>query len=440
MHRMISLPVSLVVLALTIRSAAAAPADLPVEPAGTVSLVSTLSPPFSYAAENTSRADFNATWQMLRALLQPGDGLVLLYPDGDYSLFTCPHSQQLVLYKPAKLDPEQLFPRLKTTFPRTWILLYDQRLAWHAAPPPARAAELQQHYVRLPFNLPVYAAFRDAPKGSTNSFHMQARFLEQMMRLQPALQNPAMFRDLATIYRKAGDVPAAVDVYSRGIERFPTDPYLHRALGECLYWLCDPPRIADSITHNLFAHQYHREQLGRPMYDALFNAAIAYSTRGELTNAMIQYTAILKLLTDFPDDRTESQIRRYLATVYARLGRTNEAVNQLELDIRLQAQNPAYSYTTILDWYRALQKTNHYRRLVTEYFTSRTTNDIQAVTRYSYHIAETGSEREISEMIARLKRYIRRNSEFTTRMREQTGWWNMWSNITTARGYAPVEP
>ena len=404
------------------------------------SCAATLSPPFLYAAGDSGHSDADATWTMLRQCMRPDDGLVVLYPDGNYTLFTCETSNRFVFEKISRERLESSFPTLRAGYARIWIVLDDPRLAWNAQPYGAYKNELLQHYMRLPCNLPVYFASRDARKGSTNFYLLQAAMLERIITMQDAYLNPTVFRDLGTIYRKAGDVRAAVAVYNRGVSLFPADPYLHRALGECLYWSYDPPEISESITHNLLANRYYREQAGAPMYDALFNAAIAYNARGDLQKAALQYNAILKLLLDFPDNRVESQIRRYLATVYAAMARTNDAINQLQLDIHLNAQNPAYSYNKLLDWYKLMRKTDEYRQTVREYFALTATNDLQAVTRYSYSIAESGNDKDITDMIALFKRYIKQNADFTRRMQEQTGWWNMWTNLTISRGYLPVEP
>jgi len=395
--------------------------------------------PYQYAQSDHTRSDFEATWQLLQKLMRPDDALVLISPNSDYTIFRYYSPSKCVIDAVARENLKSTFPRLPDQYSRIWILLNDPRLGWHAQPPLAYKAELQTRYMKLPFNLPVYFTDSSIITGSTNFWLLQADMLEQYVKLDPENLNPKIFLELGKLYRRTGALDTAVEQYIRGTRIFPNDPFLHRALGECYYWQYSPPRIKESITHNTLANYYHRQLYGRPMYDALFNVAIAYTVSGEREKALLQYNAILTKLVNFPDRKMESQIRRYLANTYLDIGRTNNAVSQLEMDIQLQAQAPGYSYSKILDIYTAREQTNEYAKLVTDFFNRHNTNDLRSVTRYTSHVLTHGSDQEIIDMIHTVRGYLKEGSPITDALRKQTDWWHRWTNAAISRSISPVD-
>jgi tetratricopeptide (TPR) repeat protein len=395
--------------------------------------------PYRYAHTSVSRGDFEATWQLLQGLMQPDDGLALMSPDGNYTVFRYCSPNKLIIDRIARASLAMTFPRLTERYERIWVVLNDPRLGWHAQPPGAYRGHIQNSYIKLPFNLPVYFTDRHIAVGSTNSWRKKAEILEQYVWLEPEDLNPKIFMELGQLYRRAGDLDKAIKQYNRGITLFPTDPFLHRALGECYYWQCKPPRIRESIKHNNLASYYHRQQYGRPMYDALFNVAIAYTSLDEREKALLQYNSILARLVNFPDSRMESQIRRYLANVYFDLGRTNDAVRQLEMDIQLGAQAPGYSYNKILDVYEIHEQTNEFKKLAADYFSRQNTNDLRSITRYTSFMLSHGSEKEITDMIITVRYFLKKDAPCTDMLREQTAWWRNWTNAAVSRSISPVD-
>jgi tetratricopeptide (TPR) repeat protein len=395
--------------------------------------------PYRYAHTAVSRRDFEATWQLLQSLMQPGDGLALMSPNGNYTVFQYYSPNKLIIDRIARASLAITFPRLAERYERMWVIINDPRLGWHAQPPGAYQAQIQQSYMKLPFNLPVYVTDRRIAAGSTNSWRKQAEILEQYVMLEPEDLNPKIFMELGQLYRRSGNLDKAVEQYNRGITLFPTDPFLHRALGECYYWHYKPARARESITHNTLASYYHRQQYGRPMYDALFNVAIAYTSLDEREKALLQYNAILTKLVNFPDNRMESQIRRYLANVYFDLGRTNDAVRQLQMDLQLGAQAPGYSYNKILDVYQIREQTNEFKKLAADYFTKQNTNDLRSITRYTSFMLSHGSEKEITDMIITVRYYLKAAAPCTELLRENAAWWRNWTNAAVSRSISPVD-
>jgi tetratricopeptide (TPR) repeat protein len=395
--------------------------------------------PYQYAQSELTRNDFEATWQLLQKMMLPEDALVLMSPNADYAVFRyySPRHQIIDSISHANLNPA--FKRLSNLYSRIWVVINNPRLGWHAQPPAIYRTELQNRYMKLPFNLPVFFTDSSISPRTTNFWLLKARMLEQYVTLEPENLNPKVFLELGRLYRRTGKLDTAAEQYNRGLRLFPSDPFLHRALGECYYWQYDPPRIKESITHNTLADYYHRHQYGRPMYDALFNVAITYTTSGEREKALLQYNAILTKLVNFPNRKMESQIRRYLANTYLDVGRTNNAVQQLELDIQLQSQAPGYSYSKILDIYAARKQTNEYAKLVTEFFARQHTNDLRAITRYTSHVLTHGTNQEIIDMINSVRVYIKADSPVSDALREKTAWWHRWTNAANSRSISPVD-
>ena len=394
--------------------------------------------PLLYAQKSDRRLEYENMMNILFSLMYLGDTLVIMTPDGDYAVFTYLKKNKIVLKSTQYEELTSNFKSLLDDYKRIWVVVVDHRAGWQAQPPSQYLPVLKKDYMALPLPMPTYFADKGVVVGSTNFWINKAALLKKVAEISPQNRNPRLYLRLGQVYRRFGKLEEAVKTYEKGIKYFPEDPFLHRELGACYYWEYSPPLLEESIKENRIANQCHISKFGKPKYDAMFNAAMAYRDLGELTKAQLQYNDILRSINEFPDNYFESQTRRYLANVYLESGRTNDARLQYELDIKLAAQPLPYSYNKLLDIYDVNGEKKKYSDAVKEYFEVCGNKDPSAIIRYIDYVKDSEEKQLIIEDINVVKTWMQSNTNLLNKIRLNPEWWDIWTNVTINCGVSPV--
>ena len=394
--------------------------------------------PLLYAQKSDRRSEYDNMMKILFSLMRFGDTLIIMTPDGDYTVFAYKKKNEIILHAMPYENLEKEFKNLLDKYNRIWIVVVDHRAGWQAQPPKQYLPVLKRDYMDLPLPMPTYFADKNLVIGSTNFWLGKAKLLEKVAGISSENRNPRLYLRLGQVYRRFGRLEEAVKAYEKGIKYFPEDPFLHRELGECYYWEYSPPLLEESIKENRIANQCHINKFGKPKYDAMFNIAMAYRDLGEHMKAQFQYNDILRAVNEFPDDYFESQTRRYLANVYLETGRTNDAMLQYKLDIQLAAQPLPYSYNKLLDFYDNDNDNKEYGSTVNEYFETCGKEDPAAVVRYMEYLKDENDKQKIIENINIAKGWMQSNTNLFNGIKSNPKWWNIWTNVTISSGISPV--
>ncbi|NLF40794.1 hypothetical protein GX586_15230 [bacterium] len=393
--------------------------------------------PFLYANTDAHRADYGDMDVLIPRLVRAGDAFIFMQPNGDYALYRVGQEGQFI---PQYVQRELLartFESLIAEFPRVWIVIYDPRLRWQTAPPPGYAAALQREYMRLPLPMLTFYGDRALARGSTNYWVTQAHLLETVLDASPANRNPQMFLNLGQVYRRFGRAREAADAYQRGLALFSDDPFLHRELGACYYYDFAPPRYEDSISENRVANDCHMRLFDQPMYDALFNMAMAYAALGKKVEAQLQYGTLLSLLQTHTNDLWQSRTLRYLANLMAERGKVPEAADMLKRDIQLAAQPAAYSYNRLLDLYGANGRANDYAETARQYFYSHGTSDVRAIARYVENLTVARKTNELDRALRVALGWMATHRSLYPSLEASPPEWRTWTNATLSLGLSP---
>jgi len=393
--------------------------------------------PLIYAHASSERESYDAMTSMLLALARPDDYLVLVNREGVYCVFrvTAAYSAVPALQN-APHAPDE-FATLASRYQRIWVVLDDPRAGWQAQPPPAIAATLASQYMNLPLPLPTYFSDAALVPGSTNFWLVRATLLQRIADLSPDQLNPRFFLDLSQTYRRFGDPSNAVAALTNGVTAFPADPYLQRRLAECYY--DDLKDYQRAIDHNRILARNYRLRYAIPMYEALFNTALCYQNLGDTEKAQMQYVEVLSTLDEFPDALWESRTRRYLGNLLLTRGLTNDALQQFQLDLRLRAQHPGYSYDRLLGLYDDLRRPDAYARTARTFFDLCGSNDVRAIARYLPVLRAEPQHAVITSALASARVWLSRDAALKNEFRRNAAWWTAWTNMTLSHGLAPEQ-
>jgi len=392
--------------------------------------------PLVYANATPERDAYDAMSRMLCQLTRPDDHLVLVSRDGMYSVFRITAAYSAVpLLQTTPPSPNE-FAAFATRYQRVWVVLDDPRAGWQAQPPATLAPALASHYMLLPLPLPTYFTDAAVPPGSTNFWLLRAHLLQRIAALSPEQLNPRFFLDLSQTYRRFGDPTNALLTLQKGTAAFPADPYLERRLAEMYFDVLKDYRQA--IEHNRRAARNFRLMYAAPMYEALFNTALAYQNLGEHASAQLQYQDILNELDRYPDALWESRTRRYLGNVLLTRGHTNDALRQFQLDLRLHAQHPGYSYDRLLGLLHDLQRPDAYARLARTYFDLCGSNDVRALIRYLPLLRDEPDYTVRTNALLSARAWMTRDAALKAEFR-RTPSWVAWTNLTLSLGLAPEQ-
>lgn len=390
--------------------------------------------PLVYANATPERDAYAAMSRLLLDLTRPDDRVVLVGRDGIYSVFRITATYTAVPLLPATPSQPGDFAALATRYQRVWVILDDPRAGWHAQPPAALAPVLASQYMNLPLPLPTYFADASVTPGSTNFWLLRANLLQRIAALSPAQLTAHFILDLSLTYRRFGDPTNALLTLQKGVDAFPANPYLHRRLAECYF--DDMKDYRQAIEHNRRAARNYRLLYATPMYDALFNTALAYQNLGQDLHAQLQYNDILAELDQYPDALWESRTRRYLGNLLLKMGNTNEALRHFQLDLRLRAQHPGYSYDRLLELLHDLRRHDAYARLAREYFDVCGSNDVRAIIRYLPILHHTADHAMRTNALLQARAWMSRNVALKDELRRHPSWTD-WTNITLTLGLAP---
>jgi len=314
----------------------------------------------------------------------------------------------------------------------------NPKLGWEATPPAQFASIMNREYLRIELSMPLYLLDKSMKVGSTNFWVQQTGILKKVLDLSSKHSNSKIFLKLGEIYNRLGLPDKAVQVYLKGIKLFPEDPLLHRSLAECYYWKLSPPRYEESIEENKLANQYYKKKFKKPLYPAMFNIALAYSALGELMKAQLQFNNILHTLSEYPDPYWESQTYRYLADLFIKLEKYDQALLQYKLDIRLNSRSISASYADALNIYESQKNYKEFAAMVKEYFYKCGANDFNAIIKYSKYLNNLNSSPELTNAIKSAKSWMTKKPEIIDKIKSNVHWWNTWTNITLRHGFSPL--
>jgi len=392
--------------------------------------------PFDYAASTDALHRMDPVLQTMLRLVARDDILVVMRKDGAYTVFLVAGNNTLVpLLAPLPSQPAR-FAQLRAKHQRVWVILVDPRGNWQMQPPAMFAPQLATDYITIPLTFPVYCSLKDTVKGTTNYYVTQAALLEQVRRVSDAELSPKFYMDLGQVYRRGGDITNALRTYESGALRFPDDPFLQRRTAE-LYFN-DYHDYARAIDFNKKASMVHLRVFGVPMYEALFNAAMAYERRGDTAKATVQYQDLLALLSEAPDPVWESRTRRYYGGLLLGIGRTNDALLHFQLDTRATVLPPAYSFNMVLDLSAATRQPQLYADTARGYFNMCGTNDARALVRYAEVVHAAQGPAATRAVITTAKQWMTRNPALSAQLRSTPAWWRSWTNIALQTGLAPT--
>lgn len=392
--------------------------------------------PLRYAAAQDAMRSMDPALQVLLQLMARDDVLVLLRRDGAYSAFTVTGEKGLLPLLAPLAEQGKRFERLADDYPRVWIMLTDPRGSWQMQPPAQCAAHLAARYMTIPLAVPVYCSIKGTTKGTTNYFRAQAALLEHVRQVNTAAVSPKFYIELGQVYRAGGDITNALRTYELGASLFPNDPYLQRRTAELYYnnW----GDYTRAIAFNKEANLAHRRAFGTPMFEALFNSAMAYERLGNKANAEVQYRDILAQLDEYADPLWESRTRRYYGLLLLSMARTNDALFQFQLDTRSTVQPPAYSYLMVLDLSAATGQRQLYHEVARAFFSVCGTNDARALLRYAEDVDAREGAAAARAVVTTAKQWMTRNPALVTQLRGTPAWWRAWTNVALRAGVAPV--
>ncbi len=401
--------------------------------------------PLMYSEQIKEKAGYDEVMNILlgkkrngKGLLKSQDALLIMTADGDYTIFKYSGPDNItVLPIPRKMLINK-FQDIEDRYKRVWIVLIDSKLGWQAIPPTKFASKMNKDYIRIELSMPLYLLDKSLKIGSTNSWIQQSGILKKVLDLSSRHSNSKTFLKLGQIYNRLGLPKKAVQVYQKGIKLFPKDPFLHRSLAECYYWKLSPPRYEDSIEENKLTNQYYKKKNKKPFYPAMFNIALAYSALGELMKAQLQFNNILHTLKEYPDPYWESQTHRYLAELFIKSEKYDEALLQYKLDIRLKSHSIFSSYNDALNIYELQKNYKEYATMLKEYFYKCGSDDYNAIIKYSAYLNTLNPSVELTNAIVSAQSWIKKKPEILEKIKSNVNWWNAWTNITLKHGFSPV--
>ncbi len=406
--------------------------------------------PLTYSEQSKEKAGYDEIMNILlgkkrdgRGLLKSEDALLIMTWDGDYTIFKYSGPDNITVFPVSREMLINRFNDIEDRYNRVWIVLVNPKLGWKATPPSKFASKMNKDYIRIELSMPLYLLDKSTEIGSTNSWVQQTIILKKVLDLSSKYSNSKIFLKLGQIYNRLGLPDKAVQAYQKGIKLFPEDPQLHRSLAECYYWKLKPPLYEESIEENKLANQYYKKEYKKPMYPAMFNIALAYNSLGELMKAQLQFNNILQTLSEYPDPYWESQTYRYLANLFIKLEKYDQALLQYKFDIRINSRSIAASYNDSLNIYETeMHKSQKYYKeyadMVKEYFYRCGSNDYNAIIKYSVYLNKLSSSPELTNAIKSAKSWMEKKPEIIDKIKSNVYWWNAWTNITLKHSFSPL--
>jgi len=402
---------------------------------GTVGALTTLLP-LRYAQ---STYEVAAGAEMLATLLdlaESDDVLVLMQRDGSYGAFCIDDAKNATPLMLSSASAVERFSRLHHEFAHVWVLLIAPRGSASLTPPAQYRSVLQTQYMAVPLPFPAYYAARTTITGTTAMLSARVALLERIRLKCSTALSAQFFLDLGQLYQRLGEVTNAHRVYIAGAASFPEDPYLQRRLADSYFTAFRD--YTNAITYNKAAVLNYKRMYGAPMYEAMFSIAMSYERDGELDKAQIQYQSILAQLEDVMDPLWQSRTRRYLGDLLLKMGDTNAALAQFQLDTRSTAQHPAYSYNKVLDLSAALRRPVVYADAVRAYYAACNTNDAQAIVRYVDFMHRVAAPSDAQAAVKEARQILANHPALLQTLQATPAWWQTWTNIVQRHNLSPL--
>jgi regulator of sirC expression with transglutaminase-like and TPR domain len=164
--------------------------------------------------------------------------------------------------------------------------------------------------------------------------------------LQAATLNPAdasAHYNLGLLYQQRGELDAAIGSFQRAIEIDKNETDAHYQLGRIARW---QNRLSEAIQH---FEQVIRQDATHSQYEIWRETALAYYSAK-------QYSDALEMFDKFSQHRpSDAQGRYWRGMTLHNLGRTAEAIEEMQTCIESVKTAPAYKYRTERQWLHLAQ-------------------------------------------------------------------------------------
>ena len=378
------------------------------------------------------------TWDVLKHFIKEGDALIIIQPDGNYTLQVY-RGQGIYDFRciPEALLQQEFLDMTKN-YERVWVFLYNGVLqSGSISIPEAYRSVLKEQYLAC-FKLPLFFGDRAYLDKTEQSELGKAVFAQNLLEYISDIATAVDYRDLSVVFQKAGQLESAKEVLLQAVKAFPNNAMLFRRLAEC-YKDADDLAAYDKIfSYNVRANIFSRAKDKMPMLDALFQNAIFTSRMKEYDRAKTLYLALVKLFSQYENKKLESQVRRYFVKdVLLPMGDTNEAISQLLVDIYLGSQAPDYSYNYLLDIVDNCGYSNAAVSAGYGFFKVSSNQSIEPALRYAKMALKYGTEEQLVQAINNVADRSRYNPNLQKEMRKQKDLYNAWTNAAISRKLVP---
>lgn len=164
--------------------------------------------------------------------------------------------------------------------------------------------------------------------------------------LQAATLNPAdasAHYNLGLLYQQRGELDAAIGSFQRAVEIDPSETDAHFQLGRIARW---QNRLNEAIHH---FEQVVRQDATHNQHEIWRETALAYYSAKQFPDALEMFD---RFLQHRPSD---AQGRYWLGMTLHSLGRTDEAIAEMQSCIESVKTAPAYKYRTERQWLHLAQ-------------------------------------------------------------------------------------
>ena len=398
--------------------------------------------PFRYMQEIANYdSDANLkTWSVLTNFIQEGDALVIMQPNGNYTVQIYQGGGVYAFRYVPLVSLRTEFPNLIETYGRVWVFVYNGVLTSGRIAVPKDYRETLSEQYQACFTLPLFFGERVYLEGSDASKMARALFSQQLLSYISDIAKEIDYRDLAIFFQKAKQYENAKSVLLQATKLFPNSPLIYRTLAECYVASQDLEAYDQIYECNLQANALTRIETGNAHLIALFQNAIYTARKGFREKARRLYFSLLDLFGHQADPVTESQVRRYFVKdVLLPTGDTNEAISQLLVDINLNAQKTDYDYNLLLDILDNCAYSNAAVSVGYGYFRSTNHQDVESALRYGQMAMKYGTDAQFKEALDLISERNRYNPLLIEKLRLEREWFRDFTNMALSRGYVPFE-
>lgn len=398
--------------------------------------------PFLYMQE-ISNYDSDAnlkTWGVMMQFIQEGDALVIVQPDGNYTVQIYEGKGVYSFRYVPVPSLQKEFENLIKEYGRVWVFVYNGVLASGRVVVPEPYRETLGEQYQSCFTLPLFFGEAVYLQHDDKAKMARALFSQQLLNYISDIAKEVDYRDLAVFFQKAGQFENAKEVLARALTLFPNSSMLYRTLAEVYVASQNVEAYEEIYECNRTANALTRAETGKANLTALFQNAIYTARKGLYEKARTLYFSLLSIFGHQADPVMESQVRRYFVKdVLLPTGDTNEAISQLLVDINLGAQNTEYDYNLLLDILDKCAYSNAAVSLGYGYFKSTNHQHVESALRYGSMAMKYGTEAQFKEALDLISERNRYNPLLMEKLRLQREWFRDWTNMALSRGYIPFQ-